>query len=39
MSDPEIPTDAETVHQGAALTLARVPTPPAFVTEQTDAKK
>jgi len=36
MSDPQIPSDAQTVHEGAHFRLARVLSAPAFVTEQTE---
>lgn len=36
MSDPQIPSDAQTVHEGAHFRLARVLCAPVFVTEQTE---
>ncbi|XHR28210.1 MAG: hypothetical protein ACFUZC_20065 [Chthoniobacteraceae bacterium] len=39
MSDPEIPSDAEPLHQGAHFTLARVPSAPEFVTHPAQSWK
>jgi len=39
MAEPEIPSDAEIVHDGDTFILARIAAPPRFVAEQTALEK
>ena len=39
MAEPEIPSDAEIVHEGDTFILARIAAPPRFVAEQTALEK